>query len=418
MTSAASLRLPLNGNSLIDQIMSWTKMKVPFFCCFIASLSFISVGARAQMDSASKRHRIAVFVPLYLDSAFDVTGNYRFDKIFPKFLNPGLEFYEGAQLAIDSLLKEKLPIDVQVYDTKALGQSIAQITASPGFQQTELILGHVDPAELRELAVAASHLNIPFIDVNFPNDGGISNNPEFVILNSTLRSHCESIYKFIQRNYALYPIYVFRKKGVQEDRLENYFLEIEKNTAAVPLKLRFATLDEPIDPKQLIGHLDSTRKTVCVVGSLDENFGKTVCAQLSAVNKSYVTKIIGMPTWDDIDFSAADYSDQEIYYTTPFYTNPNDSLVSDIQQYFKTKFFSRPSDMVFRGYETIYRFAKLLRDFGTNLGSNLGSKKYKVFTDFDIQPVFLNKANMTLDYFENKKLYFIKKVNGSIVAVY
>jgi hypothetical protein len=418
MTSAASHHQQLNGNSIIVQIMSWTKMKLSFFCCFITTLSFISTGAQVQLDSAAKRHRIAVFVPLYLDSAFDASGNYRFDKVFPKFLNPGLEFYEGAQLAIDSLQKEKVPIDVQLYDTKALGLTIGQVTASPDFQQTELILGHVDPAELRELAVAAAHLNIPFIDVNFPNDGGISNNPEFVILNSTLRSHCESIYKFIQRNYALSPIYVFRKKGLQEDRLENYFLEIEKNTAAVPLKLKFLTLDEPVDPKQLISHLDSTRKTVCVVGSLDENFGKSVCAQLSAVNKTYVTKIIGMPTWDNIDFSAADYSDQEIYYTTPFYSNPNDSLVISIQQYFRTKFFSRPSDMVFRGYETIYRFAKLLRDFGTNLNSNLGSKKYKLFTDFDIQPVFLNKTNMTLDYFENKKLYFIKKLNGNIVAVY
>src|ERR1700726_1908067 len=121
--------------------MSWTKMKVPFFCSFSAFLLVISLGAQAQIDSAAKTHRIAVFVPLYLDSAFDATGNYRFDKIFPKFLNPGLEYYEGAQLALDSLQKERLPIDVQVYDTKASGQSIAQIAASPDFQQTELILG-------------------------------------------------------------------------------------------------------------------------------------------------------------------------------------------------------------------------------------------------------------------------------------
>jgi hypothetical protein len=74
--------------------------------------------------------------------------------------------------------------------------------------------------------------------------------------------------------------------------------------------------------------------------------------------------------------------------------------------------------MVFRGYETVYHFSKLLQEYGTNLNSSIGSKKYKLFTDFDIQPVFLNKQNMTLDYFENKKLYFIKKVNGNIVAVY
>jgi len=35
-----------------------------------------------------------------------------------------------------------------------------------------------------------------------------------------------------------------------------------------------------------------------------------------------------------------------------------------------------------------------------------------VFTDFDIQPVYTNRQNMTLDYFENKKLYYVRIING------
>ena len=53
------------------------------------------------------KQKIAVFVPLYLDSAFDATNGYRYEKNFPKFLNPGLEFYEGIQFALDSLNKER-----------------------------------------------------------------------------------------------------------------------------------------------------------------------------------------------------------------------------------------------------------------------------------------------------------------------
>ncbi|MEJ0081395.1 MAG: hypothetical protein WDM78_10725 [Puia sp.] len=43
----------------------------------------------AQTQDSLKYH-IAVFLPLYLDSAFDASGNYRFDQNFPKYLNPGL----------------------------------------------------------------------------------------------------------------------------------------------------------------------------------------------------------------------------------------------------------------------------------------------------------------------------------------
>lgn len=375
-------------------------------------------SAGHRVDSVNDRHKLAIFLPLYLDSAFDASGNYRYDKTFPKFINPGLEFYEGAQLALDSLQKENARLEVHIYDTRSATQNIAQVLQSPEFQGTELIVGHVVSGEMQQLAAAALQMNVPFINVNFPNDGGITNNPEFIILNSTLKTHCEGIYRFIQRNYATKPVILFRKKGTQEDRLKSYFDEISKTTNSVPLKIKYVTLEDAFDATALTPYLDSTTQTICIAGSLDEGFARMLCQGLAAVNKTYTSLIIGMPTWDNIDFARPEFSGEEIVYSTPFYINPADSLVRSIQQYFKTKFFSRPSDMVFRGYETIYRFSKQLLHTGKSLNGSLGEKKFKVFTDFNIEPVFLNRQNMTLDYFENKKVYFIKKVDGNVTGVY
>jgi hypothetical protein len=83
--------------------------------------------------------------------------------------------------------------------------------------------------------------------------------------------------------------------------------------------------------------------------------------------------------------------------------------------------------MVYRGFETILHFGQLLEANKGKLDGNIGIRKFKVFNDFDIQPVFTNKdtgtqvtatGTITLQYLENKKLYFIKKVNGNVVAVY
>ena len=73
--------------------------------------------------------------------------------------------------------------------------------------------------------------------------------------------------------------------------------------------------------------------------------------------------------------------------------------------------------MVFRGYEVTWKYAKLLLQYGVDLSSNIGNKSYKVFTDFDIQPV-LNRQSFTLDYFENRKLYFVKWQDGLVKTVY
>lgn len=395
------------------------------FSGLITGLLFFMGPVRglAQTHDSLKYH-IAVFLPLYLDSAFDASGNYRFDQNFPKYLNPGLEFYEGLELAMDSLNKKSTSLEITVYDTRSTKKSIQQMLDEPAFSKIQLILGYVNSTDLHILANVAKNLEIPFINVNFPNDGAVTGNPEYVILNSTLRAHCEALYKFVQRNWATSNIFYVRRSTQDDDRLRAYFAEIEKNTPSVPLRMKFVNIDNTQNISQVTSSMDSNSKTVILIGSLDENFGRAVCSKLAPFSKSYPMKILGMPTWDAIaDFNAPAYTDLEIYYTTPFYLNPADSLVAQIQQNYKTRFYSRPSDMVYRGYETTLHFGQLLEAHKGHLDGSIGERKFKVFNDFDIQPVFsvINSQpgqTPTLQYLENKKLYFLKKVNGNVVAVY
>ncbi len=368
-------------------------------------------------DSANMRHSVAVFLPFYLDSAFDATGAYRYDKNFPKFINPGLEFYEGVDMALDSLQKEGTRLDVHFYDTRSATRPVQTVVADSAFGSVQLILGMVmNGGEEQQLAATALRLKVPFINVNFPNDAGITANPDLVILNSTLKAHCEAIYRYVQRNYPTKTLLYFRKKGAQEDRLKGYFTDLDHSTAGVPLNIRYVTLEDNFDSKALTDNLDSAEQTICIAGSLDEAFGIRLTGVLAYL-KSYPTTLIGMPTWDNVDFAKPELAGKEIVYTTPFYGNPADTLVRSINQLYRARFYSRPSDMVFRGYECIYRFGHLAALHGRDLGENVGEKKFKVFNDFNIEPVFLNRQTMVLDYFENKKLYFIHKVDGNVTVV-
>jgi hypothetical protein len=370
-----------------------------------------------KKDSVPQRHRVAIFTPLYLDSAFDAAGNYRYDKQFPRYINPGLEFWEGAQLAIDSLKEEGIEVDIHVYDTRGAKKKFESLLASEELRKMNLFIGHVSVNEAAQLARLANTIGIPFINANLPNDVGVTNNPNFVLLNSTLMTHCAGIYKFLQKNFALSNIIVFRKKGVQEDRLQQYFKEVEKNTASVPLKLKYVTLNNDFTPDQLAAYLDSNKTNVCLAGSLDLNFAQALCQQLSGLSRTYASTVFGMPTWESIDFEKSLYRGIEIYYSTPFYVDPAHKLASGIYSDYKHDFFVNPTENVFRGYETVYHFTHLLNTHNDNLGSSLGDKKHMLFTELDIQPI-LNKSTQTLDYFENKKLYIVRKVDGLVKAVY
>jgi hypothetical protein len=366
------------------------------------------------------KHKIAIFAPLYIDSAFDADTSYRYAKyVFPKFINPGLEFYEGVQLALDSLNKEFVPLEVFVYDTRSANETILQQLNKPEMDSVELMIIHCTSAEVKTFADAGLRKNIPVINANLPNDGSVTANPFFVMLNSTLKTQCEGIYKHIQKYYSLNPLVVFRKKGFLEDRIKSHFDEYGKNTVAIPLKIKYVDLIDTFTVNQLKPYLDSTHETLCIAGSLDENFGKRLVKQLAVLKtQNYKSLVMGMPTWDNIkEFNKPEYKGIEIIYSTPFYNAKADKVSQSITNYFNKVMFARPSDMVFRGYEVTWKYARLLMKYGKDIASNIANKQSKIFTDFDIQPV-LNKQNLTLDYFENKKLYFLKWLDGVIKEVY
>jgi len=363
------------------------------------------------------KHKIAIFSPLYLDSAFDDLNNYRYEKQFPKFINPGLEFYEGVQLALDSLAKEEIPLEVFIYDTRSgkepLTQQLGKLDTT-----LELILGYANPQESWNIANVAKSKKIPYINVNLPNDAGITDNPYFVMLNSTLQTHIGLLYKYLQKNYALSPIIMFRKKGQMEDVIKSLFDEAGKNTQSVALKIKYVDLVDSFTVDQLMAKLDSNVHTVCIAGSLDENFGRRLSQQLASITRSYPLTVVGMPTFDNLtrDFTLPQYKGLEIVYSTPFYNSRMDKVSQGITDYFNSKMYARPSDMVMRGYEATWRFSKLLLEYGKDIASNLSRKEFNVFRELDIQPV-INKQTTTLDYFENKKLFFVKWQDGIIKGV-
>ncbi len=371
----------------------------------------------AQKDTVTKRFHIAVFSPLYLDSVFSSSGNYLPGKSLPKYLTAGLEFYEGIQLAIDSLQKEKMSLDVYIYDSRSSKKKLETILAQEEMKKMDMVVGYVNMNEATQLARTAAQLKIPFINVNLPNAAGIRNNPNYIVLNPTLGTHCNAIYKFIQKNYPLAPIFYFRKKGTADDQLKNYFADAEKNSSSVPLKIKFVTLEDTVNSIQLKKFFDSTKTTICIAGSLDANFSLSLLKQLASISKVYKSIVIGMPTWESIDFNKSVYKGIEIIYSSANYINTDNRLVQILNNHFKIKYFSRPGQLVFSGFEILYHFSHVISTTGTNGTAATAIKRNTLFGEIDIQPV-TNKHTGETEYFENKKVYFIKKADGIIKGVY
>ena len=119
------------------------------------------------------------------------------------------------------------------------------------------------------------------INANLPNDGGVTGNPFFVLLNSTLKTQCEGIYKYIQKYYSLDELIVFSKKGPLEDGSKIILKNPARITGGIALALKYVELTDSFTVEQLTSHLDSNKNSLCIAGTLDENFGRRLTSQLA-----------------------------------------------------------------------------------------------------------------------------------------
>ncbi len=383
---------------------------------FLFGFFFLSADNLKAQDSATvnsfRTFRVGIFAPVYLDSVFTGT-HYRYGKNFPRFSFPGLEFLQGAQVALDSILIYQANIEARFYDVRSM--DLAMALSRREFDSLDLAIGSVREEDFSQLASFAKKKNIPFISATYPNDGGVTSNPFLVIMNSTLRAHCEAIYSYVLQTHSMDNIVLATQPGSQEEKVADY-LKGSNTPDGAPL-LNYKTVNIDGDFTRLKNSLDSTKNNVIIGGSLDDAFATELALTSAGLKGNYKIKLIGMPNWESF-FKKANpkLKDFPIFFTTPYYNGKEDNYSLMLSDAYKKRYKISPSELAFKGFETIYLFVKLIAKHPHDFISHLNDYPHKVFSDYNFKPVF--NEDGTPDYFENKHLYFLKLENGNVSSTF
>ena len=382
-------------------------LAIAVLCCSIP------VNAQADSSKSFPTYRVGIFAPLYLDSMFS-NGNFKYKQGIPKSLMPSIDFIQGAQIALDSMKTGKVNIEALIFDSRSYTKNIPYLINAKSIDSLDLIIGSVKDADYKQLADFALAKNIPFISATYPNDGGVVANPFTVIINSTLKAHCEAIYSYLLQNHGTDQIFLCRKKGSQEDRVAGYFKLLNEQDGKPLLNIKTLITDS-VTADFLIPKLDSNRQAVLIGGSLEENFAASLATACFNLHETYPLLLIGMPNWDAFaSLHKRDLDGLPVYFTSPYFNAKLDNYSKMLTAAYLKKYKIKPSDMAYKGFETVYLFTRLLAKYPNDLISHINDKTEKVFCEYNIRPVMLKKDNTGPDYFENKHLYFIKLLNGNI----
>lgn len=394
------------------------KKKSRFALILVCSFFCFSSFAQGTNTTGFKTYKVGIFAPLYLDSVFN-ESNFKYEKNFPRFIVQGLDFIQGAEIALDSMPLPNGNIDARFFDSKSALQNIQTLINNKKLDSLDLIIGSVKDEEYALLANFALEKNIPFISATYPNDGGITGNPFLVIVNSTLKAHCEAIYSYILQNHGTDNILLIRKPGSQEDKVAGYFSRMNKPDGKSLLNIQTLNIDSNFNS---VKHkLDSTKQNIIIGGSLDEEFAYNLASAMAALKKKYDITLIGMPNWDgfqSFNSNKKNLADFPVFFTSPYFNYKGDNYSRMIQGVYLKKYKGKPSDYTYKGFETIFVFARLFSRYPDNFMNHLNDYAYKVFSEYNFKPVFLKKDGDRPDYFENKHLYFLKSVNGVVTKAW
>ena len=386
----------------------------------IGILSLITVAAtlNAQTNFAGKKkiYHIGIFAPLYLDSVFAADGNFLYQQGIPKFISQGIDFVQGAEAALDSMNFDNANIVATVYDSKSQKKPVNELIRSKDIDNLDLVIGSVKDAEFKELAAFALKKNIPFISATYPNDGGITANPFLIIVNSTLKAHCEAIYSYLLQNHGTDKIFLCRRKGSQEDKIAYYFKKTNEQDGKPLLNIQTIYVDSIVSYDFLKSKLDSNRQSVIIGGSLDENFSVSLAEACNDLHTQYPITLIGMPNWEGFKTLTRkdNFESFPIYFTSPYFNNKWDNISKMLMNDYTNKYSGIPTDVAFKGFECTYFFTKLLIKYPTDLIEHLNDKEYQLFSEYNFRPVNLKAENTVPDYYENQHEYFVKILDGNL----
>jgi len=377
------------------------------FTCFIPRTNAQATGASI---------RVAVLAPLYIDSAFDNAAYKLGNTSIPKYILPGLDFYNGVMMAVDSLKKEGISLDVWIYDTKKKGYSADALANEIAPVRFSLIIASFSNlTEQKRFSEFSFANNIPLVSATYPNDAYVTGNPFFIMLNSTLRTHVEGMYKYLQRTYPVAKFLYVTRKGSMEEKMLGMYADAGKKT--YPVKYKTIELPDNFTEDQLLPLLDSNAQNVIICGSLDESFSTNLIKTLDQ-SITFPLTLAGSPTWDGLRaVLRTTNTNISIVYSTPFYFQRADPVISGLSSRYKQKLNGRPGDMALKGFESMFYFSKLLLKYNNDLLNNLSDTKFKIANSFLLQPVKLSSSAQVPDYIENKKLYFITRSLGKIASV-
>lgn len=367
-------------------------------------------------DELKKRYTLGIMLP------FELALNDSLDKSLEDgsqlyvLTEIALDYYRGAQIALDSLKRLGLNADVYVYD---VGEDIVRTRETirrPEIRNMDMVFGPMHKTSLALVSEKSKENQFYLVSPNSFSNEVFEENPYLMRGTATTETMIRYLANYVAIQHQKNNVLMVNSQNAKEWPLrEAFIVNYNKAVGTFPNvfsdSIRSVTIDFT-KPENVSRWLREDTLNVLVVPSTSLAFVSDFMTRLSRIDKSYRVQVYGMDNWLKFDNIDAVYKNRfHLRLVAPTFVDYDAERVVSFLKEYRKRYGMEPSqyDYGFLGFDLTLFFGKCL------LNDGLAFPK-----DFDTTEMKGTAGNYRFGRsvkgkeFENKEVYILEYDNFDI----
>lgn len=318
-----------------------------------------------------------------------------------------VEYYEGFLMAVDSLKKQGVSVDLYTYDTKGREATLNNILAKKEMKSMDIIFGPARTQDIDALATFADQNNIRLVVPFAPKVDQVFKNPHIYQVNTPQSYLYSEVYEHFNRKFSDSNV-IFLNAGNGDREKDEFIKGMKTELKDKGISYRDFTLTDNF--YEIISVMDTLRNNIFIPTSGKSTALVKILPQLTQIRREkphYMINMFGYPEWQTYtnDYLASFY-ELDTYFYSSFYTNNLFPAAINFTQAYR-RWYSKDMANIYPkygmlGYDTGYFFLKGLAKYGNKMEENLASIQVT-----PIQTGFKFERVNNWGGFINRKVFFV-----------
>ena len=342
---------------------------------------------RLKLDSS--KINIAIILPFYVSRNDTLSKSFDNEEDANNFIyersKVSLSFFQGAQLALDSISSLGKKIKVFVYDSENDSAAVEELINSNDLALMDIIIGPLYSSNIKLVAKKLkNNNNLKIISPFSRNTNQISGHNNVYQINTPFKNQSELLVEQLKKFKDEKIVIVSEEK----DRSYSSYIsnQLKKNNI-----LHYRN-------ELIFTHVDSIRQTfdsnqVVVIPSFDKVFGSKVLGSLGSIDSAFT--IYGLSNWKDFDnLDINNLMKLNVHFFDPFYFNKGSSFFLDFQKKYEKEYNMTVDKYSALSYKIIFHFLTDFNQFNFEryrfnhgfVNTNCQLVKYQ---DYELAPVVM-----------------------------